>query len=408
MGPPMRRPPLWLASATVACASGALYSAALWVFLFARRPVHEDVRMTYVAAQAGLRYGWSTIYDENVLRSLSQGFPPADRVIDPVLTYLNPPLLAWLFAPLTAFAEPVAYVIWTLLSLAALVVAWRLAAPFDGIARVAMLLLAIALWPVMLVFYFGQPDLLVLALLAGTYWLLRRELPYPAGAALAVATVLKPQVVALVPLALLVSGRYKPVAAWAAVFAALAVLTVVNLQGAGLSSWWQALQSGQGEATHTEYTLAHFFGFGPITYALWAIQGAAALAVAWWRRSQLELVFAASILGTTAVAFHFHELDYSLLVLAAWLFLRSSPPVWQRLFLLAGIVSMQVLTYGPQTTDAFGDVATHAPQLLFDAAWLGILVAGCFGLARATKGAESGVSMAILTPSERRPDHVLK
>jgi Glycosyltransferase family 87 len=407
MGPPMRRPPLWLAAAAVACAWGAVYSAALWIVLFARRPVHEDVRMTYVAAEAGLRYGWSTIYDENVLRSLSQGFPPTDRVIDPVLTYLNPPLLAWLFAPLTAFSEPVAYVIWTLFSLAALVVAWWLAAPYEGIARVAMLLLAVALWPVMLVFYFGQPDILVLALVAGTYWLLRNERPYAAGAALAVATVLKPQVVALVPMALLVSGRFRPLAAWVAVCAALGVLTVINLQGAGLASWWQALQAGQGEATHTEYTLAHFFGIGLVTYALWALQGAAALVVAWWRRPQLELVLVAGILGTTALAFHFHELDYSLLVLAAWLFLRTSPPVWQRVFLLAGVVSMQVLTYGPQTTDVAGDVATHAPQLLFDAAWLGILVVSAAG-GRATKGAESGVSMAILTPSERHPDHALR
>ena len=404
----MKRPPLWLASATVACAWGAIYSAALWIFLFARRPIHEDVRMTYVAAEAGLRYGWSAIYDENVLRSLSQGFPPGDRVIDPVLTYLNPPPLAWLFAPLTAFSEPVAYVIWTLVSLAALVAAWWLAAPFAGVARLAMLLLAVALWPVMLVFYFGQPNMLVLALLAGTYWLLRRDRPYAAGAALAVATALKPQVVAIVPLALLVSGRYRAVAGWAAVCAALAVLTVISLQGAGLAGWWRALQAGQGEATHTEYTLAHFFGFGLVTYALWAIEGGAAIAVAWWRRSQIELVIAAAILGTTAVAFHFHELDYSVLVLAAWLFLRTSPPVWQRVFLLAGIVSMQLLTYGPQATAVVGDVATHAPQLLFDAAWLGILVAGCFGLERATNGAEPGVSMAILTPSERHPDHALK
>jgi hypothetical protein len=362
----------------VACAWGALYSTALWIFLFARRPIHEDVRMTYVAAEAGLRYGWSTIYDENTLRSLSAGFPTPDNVIDPVLTYLNPPLLAWLFSPLTVFSEPVAYVVWTLVCLAALVCAWWIAAPYDGIGKVALLLLAIALWPVMLVFYFGQPNTLVIALLAAAWWLLKRDRAYAAGAALAVATFLKPQDVALVPLVLLVSGRFRPVAGWMAGCAVLGVLTVVNLQGAGLSSWFAALGRGQGEATHLEYTLAHFFGFGAVTYALWAVQGGAALAVAWWRRSELEVVLAAGVLGTTALAFHFHELDYSLLVLPAWLFLRTSPPLWQRLFLLLGIATMQVLTYGPQTTQPLWDVATHAPQLLWDAAWLGILVAGCF------------------------------
>jgi hypothetical protein len=399
----MKRPPLWLAAATVACGWGALYSIALWIFLFARRPIHEDVRMTYVAAEAGLRYGWSTIYDPFTLQSLSEAFPPPDRAITPVLTYLNPPLLAWLFSPLTLFSEPVAYVLWTLVSLAALVFAVWLAAPYQGLARVALLLLALALWPVLLVFYFGQPDMLVLALLAGTWSLLKQERPLAAGTALAVATFLKPQVVALVPVVLLVSGRYRPVAGWLVACAVLALVTVAALQGPGLTSWWQALQRGQAEGNHTEYTLAHFFGFGPLTYALWAVQGGAAVAVAWWRRSQLELVLGAGILGTTAIAFHFHELDYSLLVLGAWLFLRSSPPVWQRVFLLAGIVTTQLLTYGPQTTPpSWGDVAVHAPQLVWDAAWLGILVAGALALHRepAPGGGQTGSPRVSL----RRPE----
>lgn len=389
----MKRPPLWLAAAAVACAWGAVYSAALWIFLFVRRPIHEDVRMTYVAAQAGLHHGWSAIYDESTLRSLSAAFPAPDNVINPVLTYLNPPLLAWLFAPLTLFSEPAAYVLWTLAGLAALAFAWWIAAPYEGVAKVALLLLAIALWPVMLVFYFGQPDALVIALLAGSWWLLKRDRAYAAGAALAVATFLKPQDMALVPLVLLVSGRFRPVAGWMAGCAVLGVLTVLNLGPAGLSSWLEALGRGQGEATHLEYTLAHFFGFGVLTYALWAAQGAAALAVAWWRRSELEVVFAAGILGTTALAFHFHELDYSMLVLPAWLFLRTSPPVWQRLFLLLGIATMQVLTYGPQTTEPVWDVATHAPQLVWDAAWLVILVAGGF----------AGLPQGASAPGQLRP-----
>ena len=372
----MKRPPLWLASAAVASGSGALYSVAVWLYLYSVRPIHEDVRLTYVAAQAGLRYGWAAIYDEATLRSLSAAFPASERLIDPVYTYVNPPLLAWLFAPLTAFPEPVAYALWTVISLAALVAAWRIAAPYQGLGRLALLLLPIALWPVLLVFYFGQPNMLVLALLVGAWWLIKRDRPYAAGAVLAVATFLKPQDVALVPIVLLVSGRYRPVAGWLAGCAVLGLLTVAALQGAGLTSWWQALQRGQGDATHTEYTLAHFLGFSALTYVLWAAQGAAAVAVAWWRRSDLEVVFVAGILGTTALAFHFHELDYSLLVPAAWLFLRTSPPVWQRVFLLLGILTMQVMTYGPQVTQPIWDVATHAPQLAWDAAWLAILIVG--------------------------------
>lgn len=390
----MKRPPLWLAAAAVACAWGALYSAALWTFLFVRRPIHEDARMTYVAAEAGLRYGWSNIYDQGTLRALSAGFPAPDNVINPVLTYLNPPLEAWLYAPLTVFSEPVAYVIWTLVSLAALWFAWWIAAPYDGVAKLAMLLLAVALWPVMLVFYFGQPDALVIALLALAWWLLKRNSAYGAGAALAVASFLKPQAVGLVPVVLLVSGRFRPVVGWLVGCAVLGVLTVLNLQGHGLSAWFQALALGRAEPTHVEYTLAHFFGFGALTYVLWAVQGAVVLAVAWRRRAELEIVFAAGVLGTTALAFHFHELDYSLLVIPAWLFLRTSPPVWQRAFLLPGIVTMQVLTYGPQTTDAVGDVLTHAPQLVWDAAWLGVLLVGtvpAWSAAGKIRGSQLGV-----------------
>src|ERR1700682_929492 len=107
-----RRPPLWLAAAAVASGWAALYSIGRWILLYSFAPVHEDVRMTYVAAEAGQRYGWSTIYDQAMLRSLSTGFPAGQRHIDALYTYLHPPLVAWVFAPLTAFPEPVAYALW--------------------------------------------------------------------------------------------------------------------------------------------------------------------------------------------------------------------------------------------------------------------------------------------------------
>src|SRR5437667_331770 len=212
----VRRPPLWLAAAAVASGWAALYTIGRWTLLFAVDPVHEDVRLTYVAAQAGLRYGWPTIYDQAILRSLSQSFPAGQRHIDSLYTYVNPPLLAWLFAPLTAFPEPVAYGLWTLFSLGALIAAWRIAAPYTGAAKLTLLLVSIGLWPVMLAFYFGQPTMLVIALLAATWWLAAHDRPFAAGVALALATFLKPQDLALVPVVLLVSGRGRPVAGWAA------------------------------------------------------------------------------------------------------------------------------------------------------------------------------------------------
>jgi hypothetical protein len=391
MGPQMRhpdftlhRPPLWLAAAAVASGWAAVFSIVFWVVQFLSRPVHEDTRMTYVAAEAGLRYGWSTIYDRSTLASLSSSFPPESRAIDAALTYLNPPLVAWVFAPFTSFPEPIAYVLWTLVSLGALVLAWHIAAPYTGLAKVTLLLLAIGLWPVMLAFYFGQPILIELALVAAAWWLCTKDQPLAAGAALALATFMKPQLVALVPVALLVSGRYRAVTGWAGGCLLLGIASAAALGPSGLSSWWHAVNEGQATPAHVEYTLVHFFGMGPLTYLLWALQGTAALFIAWRRKRDVEIVFAAGLLGTTVTAFHFHEADYSSLVLAAWFVLRTSPPLWHRLWLLAGVVPMQVMTYGPRANQPIWDIATHAPQLLWDAGWLAILIAGGFAAKRAT------------------------
>jgi hypothetical protein len=373
-----RRPPLWLAVAAVASFWAAVDSIGRFTVVYIVAPIHEDARMMYVASEAGLRYGWSTIYDQSVLRSLSASFPPDQRHIDNVYTYLHPPLVAWLFAPLTVFSEPVAYGLWTLISLAALVLAWRLAAPYAGVAKVSLLLLSIGLYPVLLAFYFAQPTILVVAAVAVSWWFANRERPGPAGCALAVATFLKPQVIVLLPLALLMSGRLRFVAWWAAGCAVLGAVTLLVIGESGVVSWWQAIEAGQGDPVHSVYTLAGVIGGGPVTYLLWGIQGVVALAIARLRRAQLDVVFAAGLLGSAATAFHFHELDYSALVLAAWLVLRTAPPLWHRFYLLAAIVPMQLMIYGPTTNQGVWDLLWHAPILIWDAGWLAILLAGAF------------------------------
>lgn len=361
------RPSIWLAAAAVAAGWGAAYTIGRWILYFVLFPIHEDTRIWYVAAEAGLRYGWSSIYNLDTLRSLSSQFPADQRHFDSGVNYVNPPLLAWLFVPLTAVPEPVAYALWTVLSVGALVWAWYIAAPYTGLAKFTLLLLALAMWPVLLSLYFGQPTIVMLGLVATAWWLCARDRPIAGGVALAVATALKPHLVILVPLALLASGRYRIVAGWAAAGAVMAIATVIALGPSGLSSWWQALKYLQSDPAHAYYTLANLVGLGPVTYVLWVVQGAAAVLVARWRRSQLEVVFAVGILGSVAAAFHLHPADYSLLILAAWLVLRTSPPTWHRVWLLIGIVTMQALTLGPPTL-----------ELLWDAGWLGILVVSSF------------------------------
>lgn len=365
---------LWLWAAGLASGLAAGHAIAVWIFLFRVMPVHEDARLTYVAAQAGLRYGWSTIYDQSTLRALSASFPAGQTTIDDLYTYVHPPLVAWLFAPLTGFSEPVAYLIWTLVSLAAVVFAWQLAAPFTaGLAKGSLLLLAIGLWPMLSAFYYGQPIGLVLACVAGSWWLTKHDQPLAAGAALAAATFLKPQVVWLIPIALLAAGRVRTFAGWAAGCTLLGVASALVLGPAGLSGWLHALQANQADPAHTVNTLIHFFGLGPLTIALWIVFAVGALTVAYRRRQSPDSVYGAGLLGTALVAFHFHELDYSVLILAAWLFLRTSPPLWQRLWLVVGIGAGELLAVGSFGGQSW-DVPSHGSVIAWAASWLVILV----------------------------------
>ena len=356
------RPPLWLASAAVVAAWGAIYDVAVWFALFVRQPVHPDFRIFYVAAEAGLRYGWPSIYDLTILRSLSASFPSGQNNITSALPFIHPPLLAWLIAPLTALPVPAAYALWTAVLLAALLWAWYVAAPYSGLRKLTLLLLALAIWPVLDAFFFGQPSALQLALLAGAWWLCTRDRPLAAGVALAFATALKPHTVILLPLALAASGRYRPFFSWAAVCTLLAAAFALTLGPSGLNSWWQALMYGQTDPGQSLYTLAYLFGSGPLSYGLEALQGAAALVIARRRRADLNVVFAVGMVGSLTFAFHLHQYDYIELILAAWLILHKAQPIWHRLWLLVGVGTLMAI-----------DLGQPIPQLIWDAGWLVIL-----------------------------------
>ena len=370
LNPPASRsslPPLWLATAAVIAGWAALYDVVTWVILFIRQPVHPDFRIFYVAAEAGLRYGWASIYDLQTLRALSSSFPAGQNYINPALPFINPPVFAWLIAPLTALPLPVAYAIWSAISLAALVWAWHIAAPYSGLRKIALLAAALALWPVLDAFYFGQPSLVIIGLLATAWWLCSKDRPLAAGAALALATALKPHTVILVPLALAVSGRYRPFLSWAAVCSLLAVACVFALGPSGLNNALQTLEYGQTDTGQAHYTLAYIFGTGLQSYALEGLQGIAALVIAWRRRADLNLVFALGLLGSLVAAFHLHQYDYAALILAAWLVLRTGPPLWHRLWLLSGVAPMQAISLG-----------NPLPLLIWDFGWLVILGLGAF------------------------------
>src|SRR5258708_17814214 len=92
--------------------------------------------------------------------------------------------------------------------------------------------------------------------------------------------------------------------------------------------------------------MAYLVGSGRVAYGVEALQGAAALVIARRRRDDLNVVFAVGIVGSLALAFHLHQYDYLELTLAAWLVLRSAPPLWHRIYLLAVAATLMALVVG--------------------------------------------------------------
>jgi hypothetical protein len=185
----------------------------------------------------------------------------------------------------------------------------------------------------------------------------------------------------MLPAALLASGRVRVIAGWAGGCVVMAAIFAIALGGNGISAWLNALQQNQSDPAHTVSTLINFFGLGPFTVALWAMFGVSAVVVAYRRKRDVHMVFTAGLVATALVTFHFHELDYSVLVLAAWFFLRTSPPMWQRLWLIAGIAAVEFLGVGTALGPAW-DAPSHAVVIIWTASWLALIAAPSLALGR--------------------------
>ena len=364
MRAPAPRPPLWLAACTVASFWVLVFSVIRLVRIFIDDPYANDFRIFYAAAKVGVVAGWSHIYDAGFMRVAASAFPVKESTIDSAHLYVNPPLLAWILAPLTALPEPAAFVIWTLVGLGAFVLAWAIACPFNGLARITLLLIGLAVWPVEESLHFGQPTLLLIALVALAWQQAGRERPLIAGALLAIAVMLKPQDVILVPVALLISGRLPAFLSFFGWAAALSIISLLSVGSAGVHDYLGDAAFVQSDPIHYYDTAAYVFGIGPAAYAAEFVLGALAMAAAYLRRAELDVVFGLGVLGSVMSSPHMHELDYALDVLAAWFVLRTGPGLAHRLWLVAGIPAFQF------TALAIGN---PLPELLWQTGWLGIL-----------------------------------
>jgi alpha-1,2-mannosyltransferase len=111
-----------------------------------------------------------------------------------VLGFVNLPILAWLFAPFALLPAKIAALAFTLIGIAALGLGFWLMADLAGLkgqARGWLLLAMAANGPLIYSLKLGNTSHIVLAMLAGGLWLLRRNRAFLAGLLLGLAALIK-------------------------------------------------------------------------------------------------------------------------------------------------------------------------------------------------------------------------
>ena len=246
-------------------------------------PTGIDFHTYLAAAKVGVQNGWSLIYDQQLVATAQKQLVQ-DQIAQP---FLSPPTDAWLTAPLLPLPYSVAYWIWAAINLAAFAAALAWASRSRGLERWILAAAAVAPWWVIHAVNLGQvaPSVATGAVLATRLGRERRDVA--AGVALSFLY-LKPNTELLVPFALLVAARYRAVAAWAAIGAAIAALTFVSMGANGISAYLTQLRGTLPEGANN-LTLEGALGVeGLVATALRALIAAATLAVAFRLRGHRQ------------------------------------------------------------------------------------------------------------------------
>jgi len=331
---------LAVTGAAAAAGVSAVYSLWLWVSSYLGDNFHNDFTFYYAAARLGLAHGWSHLYDLRLQQEQLDAIG-SHITIAQLARYVSPPPLAWLVTPLTLLPYQVAYWLWSALLVGALVLAWHLAAPGSGRSRVIFLVAAIGWLPIIYGLQLGQPALFVAAGVAACYALLKRGRDVEAGAVLGVL-VLKPQLALLVPVVLLVSGRWRAFASSVVVLAVITAASVAVLGPSGVTDYVDRLNFATTIAENQAQTLA---GWIHNLQAARIVQG---LVAAWTvglayglRRRGPAVVLAVALIGGLAASPYVHYDDLAMLGLACLLFLRAARGRWVIAYAIALFIAAE-------------------------------------------------------------------
>jgi len=322
---------------------------------------HNDFRLYYAGAEVGLQYGWSHIYDVK----LHQAAVAALQPVGPWYALLTPAPITWVVAPLTLLGYPTAYWVWVALSLAVLGAAIWYARPRQQPAALYFIWWA-ALAPLWFSAYEGQITILSAAGLLAGWRLLEARRDFLGGAILA-ATLFKPHLVLLLPLALLVSGRWRALLGFSAVAAVAGVGMLLTLHPDGIQGYIATLLAPQPNGD-TAKTLRSVLGGSPVVLVIQAAAVIAVIAVALHaRRSRAAWPLVVSaVLGSFLLAAYWHPQDYLMLGAAAAIAWAAAP-------LGAGVLLAVAIAIVSAPASPLSSHQTTVAWLLVAGAFLGLL-----------------------------------
>lgn len=281
---------------------------------------HNDFRLYYAGAEVGLRYGWANIYDVQ----LHQAAVAALQPVGPWYALLTPAPITWIVAPLTLIGYPAAYWVWVALSLALLGAAAWYARPRQHSATVYFIWW-VALSPLWFSAYEGQVTILVAAAVLAGWRLLETRREFLGGAILA-AALFKPHLILLLPVALLVSGRWRALLGFSIVAMVVGIGMLLTLHPDGIQGYLATLMAPQ-PSGDTAKTLRSALGGSPAVLVIQAlvIIGVIAVALNARRTKVVWPVIVAAVLGSFLLATYWHPQDYLVLDAAAAIVLATAP-----------------------------------------------------------------------------------
>jgi hypothetical protein len=304
----------------------AVVSIALVIDGFHRpEKIGIDFHTYEAAAQVGLQQGWARIYDQAAVAVAQNGLAPASWT----QPFLSPPTVAWLAAALAPLQYAVALGIWSVAGFAAFAVALAWSAESRGLMRWIGAGAALAPWWVLHAVNLGQVVPLVAAGVVVAWRLLRDDHDVAAGIALA-AIFLKPNTAILVPVVLLVAGRYRAFASWAAAGTLVGVIAALTLGPHGISAYIAQLRAPLPSGADALTLKGALGADGAVAFVLRAAILAAVLVTSFRLRRTPGFLTPLGIVGSLLISPYLHASDLCLLAAAAWMAWEERPaPEWR-------------------------------------------------------------------------------